>query len=1250
MAAFNLNLPGVNTPSTSPPPNLPGCLCPSIMEMANEAFHDEVVEKVRYGRWVLVVVGFALLCFVAAQSQETDWATLIEAAKPAVVWILAESPGGVSAGSGAIISPNGYILTAAHVIEGASRIIVVVEESREFHASVVQADYEMDVAVLKISATNLTWLSLGNSDQVQYEQEIRVLGYPLPGHAGVGFAAVGGKIQGFRTSHGIRLLQHDAPTEGGHSGGPVINAQGEIIAVHTGWIGGEHTKYTIGVAINSARAIIPQDAIPTEPSPVFRPSYPVLPKRVIKVPDDVPSLKGAVRLAPAGAEIHLAAGKWEGPLEITKPLTLIGEDGATVEGLVTIRNTRDVILQQLILLTGLEAEDVRGLVLESVRIPEGGKGVRRGWGGEEVAIGIFLTRVEGARFKDCEVVEAAAPLALHECSGITFVNCTFPLGHWERRTFIANSNHIGFYGCNLQVTGRIYMSNAQDIELDNSKLYGSFTSESIIHIGGKSSVTFSACEVDAVSLTISASDILNSPQVSIANCNLQKSHIGRPEYVEFWALRGDILVEDSSFQNSSIKLTGEMHLRIKNSSFERTEKWYDIGISLGGQSRASIRNCTFRNDYSIALELDGAAEAEVKNCTFIGNGISCANWSQYATLTGYGNDMEGNKCDLVGNISPGFRRSLRPSTAREITFPASNLSSLQEAVDALKPGGVLLLKPGEYEAGITVGKVITIRSSDGTVVLRAPEGAPAVSLIQNGELTLEDVVIEGGYPAGILAWAPEASVVLRDCYIRNCRTGVDIRWSHAIINGCHIENNELMGIRADWVGSLEIDNCVVQGNIAGIFISHADDTRISDCTIVENGGGIKVQGRSIVMLERNTITSNRTGVRCLLPSCLGKNDVSSFYVFVGSIVGMGNSIYGNEEKDVCPEELSFLTSPRGGTLDTRNKFFTISLRDSEGKAPRGAASLSFSPDGKLLAWGVKGDTPEDFAVELFDIRTGEVVSTLIGGSWPVTFSPDGKMIASGSIDGVRLWKTETGEIVRVLEMPTVVSVNPVTGERVTYGSIVEGMAFSPDGRVLAIGGNCLTWGFLELYTVPSWRKVRSLIEIDDEEQDDVTSVAFTPDGRLLAAGLSGYKHGKIRIWEAATGRLVRTLTGHSGGVLSVAFSPDGRRIASSSKDKTIKLWDTATGRLIRTLSGHRSWVTSVAFSPDGTVLASGSHDHTVKLWDVKTGTLLISLDAKNDVEGVSFSPDGRFLVATYKKSGSKRGGIVMWDVSLYTGK
>ena len=93
-----------------------------------------------------------------------------------------------------------------------------------------------------------------------------MLGYPLPG-AGVGYIAVAGIIQGTRMSGGTTLLQHNASTAGGHSGGPVINSQGQVIGVHLAALT-DQMEYHVAAAVNDARTLIPSGALPTGESPV----------------------------------------------------------------------------------------------------------------------------------------------------------------------------------------------------------------------------------------------------------------------------------------------------------------------------------------------------------------------------------------------------------------------------------------------------------------------------------------------------------------------------------------------------------------------------------------------------------------------------------------------------------------------------------------------------------------------------------------------------------------------------------------------------------------------------------------------------------------------------------------------------------------------------------------------------------------------------------------------------------------------
>lgn len=160
----------------------------------------------------------------------------------------------------------------------------------------------------------------------------------------------------------------------------------------------------------------------------------------------------------------------------------------------------------------------------------------------------------------------------------------------------------------------------------------------------------------------------------------------------------------------------------------------------------------------------------------------------------------------------------------------------------------------------------------------------------------------------------------------------------------------------------------------------------------------------------------------------------------------------------------------------------------------------------------------------------------------------------------------------------------------------------------------------------------------------VRGVAFSPDGGLLATASNDRT---ARLWDPATGQHLRTLTGHGGSVLAVAFCLGRRLLATSSRDMTVRLWDPATGRHLRAVAGHNEWVFGVAFSPDGQLLATigAADDNTVRLWDPVTGEHLQTLIGHSDgVLGVAFNPVGLQL-ATASDDMTAR----LWASDQYAG-
>ncbi len=324
----------------------------------------------------------------------------------------------------------------------------------------------------------------------------------------------------------------------------------------------------------------------------------------------------------------------------------------------------------------------------------------------------------------------------------------------------------------------------------------------------------------------------------------------------------------------------------------------------------------------------------------------------------------------------------------------------------------------------------------------------------------------------------------------------------------------------------------------------------------------------------------------------------------------------------------------------------------------GRTLISAGKDRTIRVWDLAGDraTP---------LRTIEAHTDLVHG---IALNPAGTLIGSVSWDGSgKLWDLATGTHLG--------TVDPANGD---FSS--DSVAFSPDGRTMATGGDN---GEVRLWDVTDPRNP-ALISSANDHVFSVHTLAFSPDGRFLASG-GGDK--STRLWDLRDRRNLRVaaaLTGHTDTLWSLAFSSDSRYLVSTSTDTAIRLIDIAG----LTYPRHGWTVWDLAYDPRGRFFATVSSDGSVRLWRPRDGhpeeigslpltsgkeAVTVALHPRRDVllsstldrstlwdttdpaaprrigdlptgtewiSAAKFSSDGRLLAVA-----ENTGGIQLWDLS-----
>ncbi len=295
---------------------------------------------------------------------------------------------------------------------------------------------------------------------------------------------------------------------------------------------------------------------------------------------------------------------------------------------------------------------------------------------------------------------------------------------------------------------------------------------------------------------------------------------------------------------------------------------------------------------------------------------------------------------------------------------------------------------------------------------------------------------------------------------------------------------------------------------------------------------------------------------------------------------------------------------------------------------------ALSPDNEVLALGYSPTPGAEATVRLWNVAAGKELQVLHAhqsGVSRLAFSPDSKRLATASASQVKIWDLATGD------------------ELVRWDGDVHCLAFSPDGKQVVTVPD---WFRLNLWDASTGKQLQAIRLLKPIAFPD--RLAFSPDGKLLAIGCKDVSGPVVRLYEAASGKDVRTLTVSApadqanDAVQFLGYSADGLRLVSGSLWGHYRVWDTGTWNELHAfkdpdIKNDSFLAQHVAMSADGQRLVSESfsppNGHALKVWDLPTGQVRV-LECLERPLVLAMSTDGKRI------AWGNYGRLLIWDLTV----